>query len=194
MLTASGNADFETFTDLLSNILKAAWGENWGQFTEEDPIGNTPDAVVLPVITYEVYSRTPSKDVRTHKPKKWDSFSDPDYPDSNIMVYKQWFDYIVDFKVFAKTKKEARQLCEKLEDVLLIYAGLFKDAGVADIIFQMESAPEVINQSRQDIPCRVLRYLVRIERTHMVRTKALEEVLARVDNAIHTTIRVKEEF
>lgn len=180
-LHAQGNVDTEGFADLLDRLLKAAWGQTWGTFTDKNPTGTTPEEVPLPIISWDVRERIPSEAMKQIKHRNWGTEPDPDNFGEFLTTFRQWFDCTIEFKVWAKTSREAKALLRKLEDVLLTYAGYFKEKGVSEITFLAETRGDVETAGRQDLACRVLAYRVRTEHITAVRTAALNEIITKVE-------------
>jgi hypothetical protein len=166
----------EGFADLLNNLLKAAWGDGWGTFTDQFPTGTTPEALPLPIITWDVELRIPSEAMKQHKQKRWDSVPDPDNPGEMLHTYIQWYDNEVCFSVWTKTSREAKALTSKLEDALLMYTGYFKEKGIFEMTFLSERPGGVKPEGRQDLAYRKLTYLIRTQHTTLMRARSLENI------------------
>lgn len=160
--------DFDAFTDRMNELLKRAWGDDWGDFIQSEPTGNNPDKLVLPVIVYDTLRRVPSVSHKSPEPILYDKIRDEDHPTTFLELYRQWFDMEVNFFVYHQTNRDARILMEAFEDFLFEYKDYFKDLGISDIVFQSEEPPQVVTMWGKELPQRNLRYLVRIER---IRTK-----------------------
>jgi hypothetical protein len=177
----------DEFTDLVKFILDAAWGPDWGEFTIEYPTGTDPDNIPLPIITYELVRRRPSESIPALKPKPMQIIPDPDVPGHTITIYRQWFDCYIDFSFWHKTHREAEDLKNRFEDMMLAYAGYFKQKGVSEILFHEEGPEDISVKWRQDIPHRVLRYFIRLERVTTVRSVVINNITTVVDVALNGT-------
>lgn len=160
--------DFDAFTDRMTDLLKAAWGEDWGKFLQAEPTGNDPEKIDLPMIAYDTQRRIPSVTHKSPDPILFDKIRDEDHPSTFLELYRQWFDMEVNFWVYHQTNRDARILMEAFEDFLFEYKDYFKDLGISDITFQSEEPPQVVTMWGKELPQRNLIYLVRIER---IRTK-----------------------
>lgn len=180
---AKGNIDTEGFAELLDSLMKAAWGENWGTFTDQEPTGTTPENLPLPIISWDVVRRVPSEAMKQPKHRNWGTIEDPNTPGEFLTVFRQWFDCEIEFKVWTKTSHEAKQLAKRLEALLLAYTGFFKEQGLQDLTFLSETSEGVQSTGRQDIACRRLLYLARVESIYAERTSALDEIQAKVKAA-----------
>lgn len=164
MQTARGNIDFEAFTDKMKELLSIAWGEGEITFEHDEPQGNDPEGIVLPIITYDTFERVRSKTHPSLEPIKFSTVQDPDRPDRQIELYRMWFDVETEFKIYHKTNKDARIVLSEFEDFLWRYKSYFKEIGISDIVFLAETKPTVVERYGQRLPERTLRYLIRTER------------------------------
>ena len=172
---ASGNMSLDEFTDKVMELLTLAWGEGSVTFTQEEPIGNSTEAMPMPVITYDTPERVRSESHKSLDPILFDSIRDPDDPGATVKRYRMWFDTEMEFKIYHTTNREARILMEEFETFLFTYKGYFKHLGISDIIFLAETKPMVTTAWQKEIPTRTLRYLVRIERITTIRSNALQK-------------------
>lgn len=179
-LRAKGSLDLDGFFDRIEQLLKHAWGEDWGTFSEAETNEEIPESVKLPLITYELIQRVPSLSRSGHKEIPLDSQPDPEDPRYRIDVWTRWFECEVEFKVFHKSRRAAREVAENFELLLDTWRGYFKDLGVTEFVFQSEVRPEVRQENRQTLAIRTLRYLVIYERKRYVRHKSLVEVLMKI--------------
>ena len=168
------------FVDTLQRLLNAAWGPGWGVFTEEYTAFSDPQNVPLPQVVFHLLERAPTKELTPLKKRYFTVEPDPEYPGYNVEIYKTWYDCRVSFQCFARTNREARHLALQLEDFLTTYAGYFKEQGISEINFLGEEAPGRLDEAAGVVARRTLYYKLRIEHTITVRTKALEDVVVRV--------------
>lgn len=179
---AEGNIGIDEFTDKILELTSLAWGEDWGTFTLEEPVGNEQENLKAPVITYDTHERVRSESHKSLDPILFDSVRDPDDPGASIKLYRMWFDVEMEFKIYHETNREARILMEEFETFLFTYKGFFKNMGISDIIFLAETKPMVTTLWQQNLPTRTLRYLVRIERITTIRSSALQKATSvRID-------------
>lgn len=175
MQTARGSVDFDQFTDKMKELLKKAWGENWGTFSHDEPTGNDPSEIILPMITYDTYERVRSESHKSLEPIKFDRVKDESTKDI-VDLYRMWFDVETDFKIYHDTNREARILMNDFEEFLWLYKSYFKEIGISDIIFLAEPKPQVVTKFQQEIPERTLRYLIRVERISTKRVGSLDHI------------------
>ncbi len=169
---AHANTDINGLTDRLKPILEAAWGKDWGKFTAEMPKYNDHEAP-MPQITYVQVSRKPSKSIKNIKPVLYNTYPDPDNPGYTISEYRQRYDCILDFVCWDKTSSGAMSRAEQLEEFIFTYTGIFKNLGIAEIVFIEMTKPEVNTRYRQDIPYVAIRYGIQLERIHERRSYAI---------------------
>ncbi len=182
---ARGSMDFDQFTDKMNELLKRAWGEDWGEFVHREPTGNDPDSLQLPLIAYDTVKRVRSKSHPSIKPIKFDDYPDPDNPGTFLDVRRQWFDVQMVFYFYHKTNREARILMEDFESFIEEYDVYFKEVGLSEIVFESEDNPIVEQMWGLETPRRQMTYLVRIERIKLNRSKSM--------NNVDTEVRSKPE-
>lgn len=176
MQTARGSLDFDEFTDIMNDLLKRAWGDGWGWFSQNEPTGNDPEKVEIPAITFDTVRRIPSETHKSPEPILYDKIRDPEHPTTFLELYRQWFDMEVSFFVYHQTNREARLLMEAFENFLFEYKEYFKNCGISDIIFKSEETPKVVTRWGKELPQRTLVYLVRIERISMIRSNTTQSI------------------
>jgi hypothetical protein len=174
-LTAAKSADLGDLTDMIHRLLPMVRGEKWGVFSEEAPTGNDAEQMVMPHIAFNLTSRVHTAN-RAAKWQRFGSEPDPEYPNETISFYRSWYTCQVDFTIYARTNKEARQTAEWFEQFMETYSGYFKEQGISEIIFREEKAPGVNSFYRQDLPYRTLCYEVRIERIMTIRSYDLNKL------------------
>lgn len=174
-LHADGNInDFDDFMELIHRLWTSVHPDC--QFIEEWPTDADPENLQYPAIVYDMGARKHSEDMpQGQKPRVMKSYPDHEQPGYNITEATEWFDCIAEFHVHGNSKREAREWKNKLESFLLGYTGFFKQQGVQEFLFIEEEKPVVSTFYRQELPHRVLRYKVRIQRTQVIRTKRFTE-------------------
>jgi hypothetical protein len=146
-------------------------------FTEDQPMGDDPESMQLPHIVYDLVHRKHADRLSDgRKPRQMKIEPDPDQVGHNLVHAVEWFDCVVDFIVFGRTKKESRQWAHNLENFFIAYTGYLKKQGIQDMLFEEEYNTKVSTEYRQDLPHRYLRYSVRIQRTQILRTIRLDDV------------------
>lgn len=179
-LHANGNiADLDEGMQLIHNLWVKVHPEC--VFSEDEPLGEDPEKVSLPHIAYDLVNRKHSEHFQTgNKPKTMKVYPDPDQEGHNLIEVSEWFDCVVEFCIYGRTRKEAKEWTKNLENFILTYTSHFRESGIQDITFQEESKNQVSTEYRQDLPHRRLRYLVRIQRMQTLRTIRLDDVDVRV--------------
>lgn len=184
MQTAEGSLDYDQFTDEINRLLRLAWGDDWGTFTEDEPTGTDGNDVPVPVITFDLESRKRTKyGVKSLEPVHFDTIPDPENPAHSMKLYRQWFDVEMVFRVFHNTNRAARLLMEEFEDFLFTYKSHLKHIGISELVFQEEKKPTVESRWSQKLAARTLLYLVRIERITTVRSNNFVEIETTVKDA-----------
>jgi hypothetical protein len=186
-LQSERGASFNDFTDLMHQLLKAAWGDNWGTFTEDYPNGRDPKNLELPMITYSIKSKVPGtvgKDsTREIKPRYRNTayLANPISGDAEALnIYSQVFDYQVEFELWAETNSELNALCERFEDFMMIYTGYFMQQGVQQLIFMDMTMPFTAQRMDDKALTKIFKYLVRLEKQVVVPSAVIKEVIGKI--------------
>jgi hypothetical protein len=184
-LTSNKSCDYEEFTDMVHALLKSAWGNDWGTFTEAFPNGTDPKNVTFPVITYQLKEKRPGivgKGVQEIKPRFRQEFSQEDSQGKTQLmnVYSQVYDNDMCFEVWEENNVKANQVAKRFEDFMRVYTGYFKSNGVKEIIFINMSQVSESGRWKDDIVCRNYKYLVRLE----AHTVIPSDVIAKVTGTI----------
>lgn len=180
-LMADGNIDgIDQLCDILKKLLNAAWGSNWGEISPDLKKGEDSAKIVTPQITVDINNRDiaemmPVKPVLINTVKEK---VNGEYTGDSLLVYRQWFDCVVEFDFYGRTSKEVRELQYKFESLLAIYSGYLKRQGVSEIIFLREiSARNSLNFTEQ-VPMKCLMYWVRFERITPIRQSLINKINA----------------
>lgn len=179
-LQANKSITFDGFTSLIHQLIKVAWGEDWGCFMQAFPNGTDPQSVNMPIITYHSKGKRPGavgKSTQEIKPR-FRQYHKED--GETVHVYAQTFDIHVVFNVWAGTNTEVDKLAEKFEDFMMTFTGYFLQNGVQQLIFleQTDATEEV--SIRDEAVVRSFKYLLRLEKHLEVTTGNITEIIGKV--------------
>lgn len=180
---ADDNVDgIEQFCNILKKLLNAAWGSDWGEISPDLKKGEDSAKIKIPQITVEINNRDiaegmPLKPVLINTVKEK---VNGQYTGDSLLIYRQWFDCVMEFNFYGRTSKEARDLQYKFESLMAIYAGYLKRKGVSELLFLREiSAKNSLNFTEQT-PMKCLMYWVRFERITPIRQSIINQINADV--------------
>lgn len=180
-LMADGNIDgVEQLCGLLKKILNAAWGSGWGEISPDIKKGENSSNIILPQITVDVNNREVA-DKMPLKPVLINTVKEKvngEYTGDSLLIYRQWFDCVLEFDFYARTSKEARELQYKFESLLAIYTGYLKRQGVSEIIFLEETSARKSLNFTEQTPMKCLMYWVRFERITPIRQTLINKINA----------------
>jgi hypothetical protein len=146
-------------------------------FSDEEPTDSDPESVTLPHIVYDTLHRAHTDKLSDgRKPRKITDYPDPDQPGHNLTEAIEWFDCIVEFVIYDNTRRGAKNWMKTFERFILTYTGYLKKRGIHEIVFLQEGDNEVSTRNRTELPHRRLQYLVRIQRSLVLRSIRLDEV------------------
>ena len=139
---------------------------------------STLNTLKLPLITYDVNSREVS-DKMPIKPVLSDTVQeivDGKPTGDVIMVYRQFFDCIVEFNTWGRNSLEARKIMNDLEALLNSYGGYLKRLGISEMFFLKEIPSNKSVNYIPGIPMRSMMYFVRLEKIHQVRESVIKNI------------------
>ena len=180
-LMADDNIDgIEQLCDILKKLLNAAWGSNWGEISPDLKKGEDSSKIVTPQITIDINNRDiaekmPLKPVLINTVKEK---VNGQYTGDSLLIYRQWFDCIIEFDFYGRTAKETRQLQYKFESLLAIYTGYLKRQGVSEILFLKEVSSRNSLNFTEQVPMKCLMYWVRFERITPIRQSLINKINA----------------
>lgn len=180
-LMADDNIDgIEQLCDILKKLLNAAWGSNWGEISPDLKKGEDSSKIVTPQITVDINNRDiaekmPLKPVLINTVKEK---VNGQYTGDSLLIYRQWFDCIIEFDFYGRTAKETRQLQYKFESLLAIYTGYLKRQGVSEILFLKEVSSRNSLNFTEQVPMKCLMYWVRFERITPIRQSLINRINA----------------
>lgn len=180
-LMADDNIDgIEQLCDILKKLLNAAWGSNWGEISPDLKKGEDSSKIVTPQITVDINNRDiaekmPLKPVLINTVKEK---VNGQYTGDSLLIYRQWFDCVVEFDFYGRTAKETRQLQYKFESLLAIYTGYLKRQGVSEILFLKEISSRNSLNFTEQVPMKCLMYWVRFERITPIRQSLINRINA----------------
>ena len=180
-LMADDNIDgIEQLCDILKKLLNAAWGSNWGEISPDLKKGEDSSKIVTPQITVDINNR----DIAEKMPLKPVLINiikekvNGQYTGDSLLIYRQWFDCVVEFDFYGRTAKETRQLQYKFESLLAIYTGYLKRQGVSEILFLKEVSSRNSLNFTEQVPMKCLMYWVRFERITPIRQSLINKINA----------------
>lgn len=184
-LKANKSANFNDLTDLIHKLLKAAWGENWGIFTQRYPNGTNPASVKFPIITYHSKRKKPgafgkNQEIKPRFREYYEATVTEGERPRKVNVYSQMFDHEVIFDVWAETNVEVDSLADRFEEFMMTYTGFLLSEGVQQIILLEQSDETDSVKIRDNAVVRSFRYLVRLEKHVEVPTSVIQEVIGSV--------------
>ena len=180
-LMADDNIDgIEQLCDILKKLLNAAWGSNWGEIAPDLKKGEDSSKIVTPQITVDINNRDiaekmPLKPVLINTVKEK---VNGQYTGDSLLIYRQWFDCVVEFDFYGRIAKETRQLQYKFESLLAIYTGYLKRQGVSEILFLKEVSSRNSLNFTEQVPMKCLMYWVRFERITPIRQSLINKINA----------------
>lgn len=186
-LVSDGNLDYDGLTDLIYRLLKAAWGDNWGTFTEAYPNNTDPSNITFPIITYMLNDMRPATvgngNVREIKPRLRDQYVVTDAGDGAppmISVFGQTMDCTISFECWEESNVKVDALAKRFRDFMRTYTGYMLQKGVQQILFDYQNN-ETTSGFRDDVVGRRLVFRVRLEDQYLVPSDVIEKVTASVE-------------
>lgn len=184
-LTADGNIDeLDKLGEELRQLFNILWGTNWGTISPDSCKGDDSENIILPQINYSMNLREVSKGT-SPKPVLIDTIDEVVNgikTGESVKVFRQSFDCIVEFNIFASTSKDCRELASRFEEAMMLYAGILKRIGVSELFF-LKEVPAKYSLSYTDaVPMKCLYFFVRLERIKTIRTNQIKEITLKLQN------------
>ena len=181
---ADGNiSDVEEFANLLKKLCNAAWGSDWGELSPDIKRGEKSDEVILPQITVDINTREITEGMPV-KPVLVDIVNETDEEGNEtgdaLLVYRQWFDCNVEFNIYGRNSKDARDLMNRFERLITVYSGYLKRKGVSEIIFLQEVSPKSSLNYAENVTMRSIYYYIRLECITLVKQSRINAINAEI--------------
>lgn len=187
--------DIEQLAEILKKLCNAAWGQGWGEFSPDLKYGEDSSDVILPQITCEINTKDIAEGIGGLKPILIDiikeTTDDGNETGDAFLVYRQWYDTIVEFNFYGRTNKEARQLQKKFENLMLVYTGYLKRQGISEIIYEREVSPKFSLNYNNSCPMRSIYYYIRFESITTIRQSLINNINAEIGIKPLNTDKVK---
>lgn len=179
-------ATIDHLGELIRKLLDTAWGNEWGMFGSEFKENINDNEMILPQITFDEYEREVSEK-KGIKPIIQRNIIERDQEGKptgdSFHLYKQWFDVLMEFNIYGKTKKEMRDYVNRFEMLLLVYMKHLKKKGVSEMVFLKYMSGSQSDKYNKDLDAHMgsLLYLVRLERTTKVKVSTLNKLEVEVN-------------
>lgn len=193
---ADGNiSNVEDLANILKELCNAAWGVGWGELSPDIKTGEDSADIKLPQILVDINTRDISEGLGNLKPVLMDVQKERDENDNEtgdaFLMYRQWFDANIEFCFFAHNSKECRELCQKFEQLIMVYSGYLKRKGLSEIFFLREISPKSSLNYSENIPMRCILYYVRFESVIPIRINTINRINAEIGANQVTSEKVK---
>lgn len=179
--TADDNMDdIDQLAFLLKKLCNAAWGDSWGELSLDLKKGENNSNIPMPQIVLDINTRDIAEGIGSPKPKLVDVIYELDGKEEKtgdaFLVYRQWFDCIVEFNIYGRTNEEARKIRKDLERLILTYTGYLKRNGISEIRFERETSPVCSLYYNEQTPMRTLYYYIRFENITPIRQSTINDI------------------
>ena len=192
---ADGNiSNIEDLVRILKELCNAAWGNDWGEMgldlkTGEDSANIKLPQIIVDINTRDIAENAPVKPILTDVQKEIDG--EGKETGEEYLMYRQWFESNVEFNIYARNNKEARELQQKLENLIIVYSGYIKRKGLSEIFFLREINPKSSLNYSENKPMRCILYYVRFESITPIRVNTINEINAKIGANQVTSTKVK---
>lgn len=123
------------------------------------------------IITYRVKNRYPSNEL---KPRLMEEKNND--KEEVVEIWTQNFEAHVQFNIFSSVYKDAEQVMERFEEIILFHAGFIKKNGISELLFKEHLTDSSFNTLRETLSVRNLLYYVRIQKTTVMLKEKIEEI------------------
>lgn len=178
MQRAKKGASLYDFLDMVAQITDYSLNDLDVEFLTEEQQNIIKDpeiSVEKPYITYKVINRKPKNE---YKPIVREEIMEHDEHGNQRIgnVYGQKFDCIIQFNVMANENRLASIVMERFEELMISYAGYFKEQGVVDLYFKEQVTDSDYDNFRESLSIRNLRYYVEIEKLMVIFNQKISDI------------------
>ena len=172
--------DLEQLAEILKRLCNAAWGDGWGELSPDLKKGENSSEIIVPQIVLDINTRDIAEGIGGLKPTLVDIIKETDENGQEtgdaFLIYRQWFDTNVEFNIYGRTKREARQLQKKFENLLNVYTGYLKRNGISEMFFEREVSPKNSLNYNESTPMRCIYYYIRFESITPIRQSLINSI------------------
>lgn len=172
--------DLEQLAEILKRLCNAAWGDGWGELSPDLKKGENSSEIIVPQIVLDINTRDIAEGIGGLKPTLVDIIKETDENGQEtgdaFLIYRQWFDTNVEFNIYGRTNREARQLQKKFENLLNVYTGYLKRNGISEMFFEREVSPKNSLNYNESTPMRCIYYYIRFESITPIRQSLINSI------------------
>lgn len=176
--------DIGQLAEILKRLCNAAWGPDWGELSPDLKRGEDNSNIILPQITMEINTKDICEGLGGLKPVLVDIVNETtesgEETGDAFLVYRQWFDSVVEFNIYGRTNKEARELQKRFEKLITVYTGYLKRQGISEILYEREVSPKFSLNYDESCPMRSIYYYIRFESITPVRQSLINNINAQI--------------
>ena len=186
-LHADGNiSSINEFAKILKLILDCTVGEDKITLRPAAERSVSNENTNFPLITYDVNSREVSEG-KSIKPVLTDNIKETingKETGNIIQVYRQWYDCLVEFDIYGINSNQTDYAGDKLDEILSMYTGVFKKAGISEMFFIKEIPPKSSVNYVPDISMSCFIWFIRLEKIYTVKASEIKNISIEVDKFI----------
>ena len=172
--------DLEQLAEILKRLCNAAWGDGWGELSPDLKKGENSSEIIVPQIVLDINTRDIAEGIGGLKPTLVDIIKETDENGQEtgdaFLIYRQWFDTNVEFNIYGRTNRAARQLQKKFENLLNVYTGYLKRNGISEMFFEREVSPKNSLNYNESTPMRCIYYYIRFESITPIRQSLINSI------------------
>jgi len=93
-----------------------------------------------------------------------------------VEIKGQVFDNLVQYNIWSKSNYEVEQMCDWFEEYMLTYTGMFREAGIVEMVFWNRIRDDTIIQIKNGYHVRSLLYYIRTEKLNLNTILPIERI------------------
>jgi len=147
-------------------------------FYREYPLGQDPQKLQLPAVTYKIENKTSAREI---KPRQREQVIDPNNEGYILQIKGKRYNGTVKFDIWSNKNFQADEIADAFEIFVDSFTGYFKEQGLIEIIYDgsYNASSNNLHDSLVNI---YLRYSLTLEQQYIISTKTIEDIKIKLTN------------
>ena len=127
--------------------------------------------------------KEPHGSPKLRKPRLEREFIDPEDSNNIIKSYRMFYDYTIQFDLFAHSYHHLWQMVDFFIDTMYQYRDFIKYLGTSEFLFQARFKDDLLKETfmKYHLPNTSIQYFIRLERVHLKQSKKYNKLLLTIN-------------